>query len=209
MNTSQTQCMRCGTCCEKGGPALHGADLELVLQKQIAPENLFTLRRGELVHDNVNGGLMVTDQEIIKVKSVNGAAACMYYDPEQKACTIYDFRPLECRAMNCRDTEAAEAVYDVDRLDRAAVFGAVDWIMELIQSHEEKCGYAYLDEFCRRRQAGDSKRAGQAILEAVRYDVEMRNVVEEKTALSAQMMDLIFGRCLETTIPAQFGIKLR
>lgn len=201
--------MRCGTCCEKGGPALHGADLELVLQKQIAPENLFTLRRGELVHDNVNGGLMVTDQEIIKVKSVNGAAACMYYDPEQKACTIYDFRPLECRAMNCRDTEAAEAVYDVDRLDRAAVFGAVDWIMELIQSHEEKCGYAYLDEFCRRRQAGDSKRAGQAILEAVRYDVEMRNVVEEKTALSAQMMDLIFGRCLETTIPAQFGIKLR
>jgi len=201
--------MRCGTCCEKGGPALHGADLELVLQKQIAPENLFTLRRGELVHDNINGGLMVTDQEIIKVKSVNRSAVCIYYDPEQKACTIYDFRPLECRAMNCRDTQAAEAVYDVDRIDRTAVFGQVDWIMELIQSHEEKCGYAYLDELCRRRQTGDSKRAGQAILEAVRYDVEMRNVVEEKTAMSAQMMDLIFGRCLETTIPAQFGIKLR
>lgn len=81
--------------------------------------------------------------------------------------------------------------------------------MELIQSHEEKCGYAYLDELCRKRQTGDSKKAGQAILEAVRYDVEMRNVVEEKTAMSAQMMDLIFGRCLETTIPAQFGIKLR
>jgi Fe-S-cluster containining protein len=133
----------------------------------------------------------------------------MYYDRSQKACTIYGIRPLECRAMNCRDTQSAEALYEVDRLDRTSLFGEIDWIMELIQSHEEKCGYAYLDELCRKRQTGDSKRAGQAILEAVRYDVEMRNVVEEKTAMSAQMMDLLFGRCLETTIPAQFGIKLR
>jgi Fe-S-cluster containining protein len=208
MHIDQTNCTRCGICCEKGGPALHGKDLEPVLQKQIMPEKLYTLRKGELVYDNVRGGLIATDQEIVKVKSLKGAAgACIFYNPEQKACRIYEVRPAECRIMACWDTKPAEALYGVDRLDRAAIFGQIHWLMDLTASHEEKCGYDKLDALCRLRQDGD-RDAAQAILESVRYDVEMRRVVEEKTGLDVEMMDLIFGRPLEKTLPDQFGVKL-
>lgn len=207
MNDSITHCTRCGTCCQKGGPALHVQDLELVVQKKIMPENLYTIRKGELVYDNIKGGLSTTGQEIIKIRSVFGATTCIYYDDAQKQCLIHEVRPVECRVMTCWDTKPAEAFYNVDRLDRASVFGQVGWIMDLIETHEEKCGYPEIDRLCRLRQAGDST-AGHAISEALRYDAEMRRVVVEKTGMDAGMMDLIFGRVLEKTLPAQFGIKL-
>lgn len=204
---TQTHCTRCGTCCARGGPALHENDLELVVQKKIAPESLYTIRKGELVHDNVNGGLMKTAGEIIKIKSAQASGACIYYDHEQKACSIYEIRPAECRVMECWNTAAAEALYAVDRLDRESVFGSVDWIMDLINTHEEKCGYEAIGELVenrRRKKAG----AAEEISEVLRYDAEMRRVVQEKTGLNAEIMDLVFGRPLEKTIPAQFGVKL-
>jgi Fe-S-cluster containining protein len=207
MNNSKTQCTRCGTCCEKGGPALHGKDIGLVLEKQILPENLFTIRTGELVYDNVKGCLCATDSEIIKIRSASEQSACIYYDCAGKGCTIYEARPIECQVMTCWDTTAARAFYNVDRLDRASVFGQVDWIMELIQAHEEKCGYKKLEKLCSLRQTGDLK-AAEDIEEALRYDAEIRRVVKEKTEI-ARMLDFVFGRPLEKTLPAQFGIRLK
>ncbi|MFO7932021.1 MAG: YkgJ family cysteine cluster protein [Desulfosalsimonas sp.] len=204
---AQTHCTRCGTCCCRGGPALHEDDLDLVVQKKIAPENLYTIRKGELVYDNVNGGLMKTAAEIIKIKSAEGSGACIYYDREQSACSIYEIRPVECRVMECWNTAAAEAFYALDRIDRNSVFGNVDWIMDLIRTHEEKCGYEAIGELVenrRRRQPG----AADKISEALRYDAEMRRVLKEKTGLNAEFMDLVFGRPLEKTISVQFGVKL-
>lgn len=203
----QQECTRCGTCCEKGGPALHRDDLGKVLEKKIAPENLYTIRKGEMVYDNVRGGLVRTPQEIVKIKPAEGARACIYYDPDNRACSIYEIRPLECRIMACWDSGPSEAAYTVDRLNRESVFGTVDWLMDLIRSHEEKCRYDRIEELYEKRlrnQAG----AVEEILETVRYDNEARRVVEEKTGMSTEMMDLIFGRPLESTIPAQFGIKI-
>lgn len=205
--TAKGGCIRCGTCCEKGGPALHRDDLDMVLEKKISPENLYTIRKGEMVYDNVKGGLVRTPQEIVKIKSAEGARACIYYEPDNKACSIYEIRPLECRVLDCSDSGPSEAVYTVDRLNRESVFGAVDWLMDLIRVHEEKCGYDRIEELSEKRlkkQPG----AAEEILEAVRYDNEMRQVVKEKTGMSAEMMDLIFGRPLENTIPAQFGVKI-
>jgi hypothetical protein len=48
-------CRRCGRCCRLGGPALHTADLPLILQGRLTPAELVTLRRGEGVTDNVAG----------------------------------------------------------------------------------------------------------------------------------------------------------
>lgn len=207
MNDIKTQCTRCGTCCEKGGPALHGKDIGLVFEKQILPENLFTIRTGEMVYDNVKGGLCATDSEIIKIRSAPEQTACIYYDRADKSCTIYTTRPMECQVMTCWDTTAARAFYNVDRLDRASVFGQVGWIMELIEAHEEKCGYKKLEKLCRQRQAGDSKSV-EAIEQALHYDTEIRRVVGEKTYI-ARMIDFVFGRPLEKTLPAQFGIRLK
>ncbi len=205
--SGRTSCIRCGTCCEKGGPALHGKDLDRVLQKKISPENLFTIRSGELMHDNVNGGLIRTTGEIIKIRPARGKTDCIYYNPVQKACVIYKTRPIECRVMACWDTEAAEALYAVDRLNRTSVFGSVDWLMEIIRTHEEKCGYQRIGELAEKRLKRQA-RAGEAILEAVRYDAGIRRVVQKKAGLNAGMMELVFGRPLQETIPVQFGIKL-
>ncbi|MCF8093823.1 MAG: YkgJ family cysteine cluster protein [Desulfobacteraceae bacterium] len=203
----QTRCIRCGTCCEKGGPALHEDDLDLVLNKRISPENLYTIRRAELVYDNVNGGLIKIGREIVKIRSAENTRACIYYDDRQKACSIYEIRPIECRVMACWDTTAAEALYNVNRLTRQSLFGSVDWLADLIRTHEEKCGYERISELAekrRRKEAG----AVETLLEAVRYDVELRRTVQEKTGMEEDLMDLVFGRPLSQTIPAQFGIKL-
>ncbi|MCF8035982.1 MAG: YkgJ family cysteine cluster protein [Desulfobacteraceae bacterium] len=207
MDNAQTQCTRCGTCCEKGGPALHAEDLDLVMQKKIPAQDLYTIRRGETVHDNVSGELINTPQEIIKLKPAEHSAACIYYDAGQKACRIYDIRPLECRLMACWDTGPLEAAYEADRLDRDSVFGNLEWLMDLIRTHEEKCGYEMIAALAEKRQFKDAG-AGEDILEAVRYDAEMRRVVREKAGMGEGMLELIFGRPLEKTIPVQFGIKL-
>lgn len=49
----RTHCRRCGTCCEKGGPALHTDDRMLIENGHIPARYLFTIREGEPVVDNV------------------------------------------------------------------------------------------------------------------------------------------------------------
>ncbi|MFP4452869.1 MAG: hypothetical protein ACLFPI_05805, partial [Desulfobacterales bacterium] len=67
--------------------------------------------------------------------------------------------------------------------------------------------YERIEELAEKRlrnQAG----AVDELLETVSYDNQMRQVVKEKTGMSVEMMDFVFGRPLEKTIPAQFGIKI-
>ncbi|MGD8702110.1 MAG: YkgJ family cysteine cluster protein, partial [Desulfosarcina sp.] len=105
------QCRRCGVCCEKGGPSLHHEDRHLVDSGRIPARCLFTLRQGELARDNVKGVLAPLSAEIIKIKGQSGSWTCMFYDDETRGCGIYDHRPLECRALNCRDTRRIAKVY--------------------------------------------------------------------------------------------------
>ena len=67
------RCSKCGTCCRKGGPSLHVEDGFLVTQGLIHTRHLYTIRRGELAHDPVRGGLVRVDTDIIKSKAAVGA----------------------------------------------------------------------------------------------------------------------------------------
>ncbi|MGD9193367.1 MAG: hypothetical protein PVH58_15695, partial [Desulfobacterales bacterium] len=62
------ECMRCGTCCEKGGPSFHHDDRMLIEKGIILSKNLYTIRRGELAYDNVQGCLRAVESDIIKIK---------------------------------------------------------------------------------------------------------------------------------------------
>jgi len=68
MEEGRSFCIRCGECCLAAGPTLQRPDLILVREGAIAPENLFTIRRGEVVRDNVHGGLARTGVEMVKVR---------------------------------------------------------------------------------------------------------------------------------------------
>jgi len=201
-------CKRCGTCCEKGGPGLHHEDRPLVESGSIPAACLYTIRRGELVRDNIRGSLAPLAEEIVKVKGQAGKWTCLFYDRQTRGCRIYDHRPLECRALNCRDTEPIEKIYSKERLTRRDLLATVAGLWELVEDHEQRCSYAQLGEWVR---AGilenDVFEQEEAILETLRYDAHVRQLAVEKGGLDAELLAFVFGRPLSETI-RMFGVDL-
>ena len=93
---------------------------------------LFTIRRGERVHDNVKGTVAALSAEIIKIKGCADRWTCLFYEPSMRGCRIYDHRPMECRVLNCRDTRQFEGVYDTTRLTRQDLLSGIDLGNELL-----------------------------------------------------------------------------
>ncbi len=61
--TASNTCLRCGTCCEKGGPGLHQEDRMLIEKGQIPAKYLYAIRKGERVYDNVKGCLVAAGSD--------------------------------------------------------------------------------------------------------------------------------------------------
>ena len=205
--TKENACQRCGICCEKGGPSLHREDLPLVERGRIPVRCLFTIRRGELVRDNVKGTLTPLDQEIIKIKGDGQGWTCCFYDKLNRGCSIYDHRPLECRVLNCRDTRQIEAVYATERLTREDVLGGIRGLWELIDDHEQRCSHAAIKAWMGEGLCGLGSKRENAILEALRFDAHIRMLTAERARMDAGMLDFIFGRPLADTIK-MFGVRL-
>ncbi|MBC2711936.1 MAG: YkgJ family cysteine cluster protein [Desulfosarcina sp.] len=204
---ADNSCQRCGTCCEKGGPSLHREDRPLVDDGRIPARCLFTIRRGELARDNVKGTLAPLTEEIIKIKGQAGRWTCLFYDEETRECGIYDHRPLECRAMDCRDTRRIERVYETARLTRRDLLSGIDGLWELIEDHEQRCSYDGLKSLVGEGTGHGRLRQEEAILEIIRYDAHVRRLTTEKGGMDGKMMHFIFGRPLVDTIK-MFDIAL-
>lgn len=200
-------CRRCGTCCLKGGPALHGVDLDLIRTGVIPLSCLYTIRPGEIVADNVCGGRTVADADIIKIKSQTAAAACIFFDVAGKSCRVYTDRPMECREMACWDTEAIRRVYACDRLDRRRIITEIPALTELVEIHESECGMAIIGHLADLRKSGDP-RAAADIAERINYDADLRKRVAAQPG-GAELSDFLFGRPLYLTVPLHFGISVR
>ena len=199
--------MRCGVCCSKGGPALHDED-RVFLESGILPlTSLYTIRKGELVQDNVMGGLIRLPSEIIKIKARPGFPACMYFDGTTNSCGIYAGRPVECRTLECWNTDAVENMYASQRLTREAVLKHIPWLLELVKTHEAECAMDVLGGLVERREKGDPD-AGPHLGELVHYDLHYREMPVEKGGLPSEMMDFLFGRPLPEIIARQFGVKV-
>ena len=111
----QHTCRRCGSCCLEGGPALHHADLALVQGGFLPWSSLITVRRGELVHHPLAGGVQAARVELVKIAGSGRQWSCRFY---REGCTIYQHRPLACRALKCWDTEEVLALMEVETLTR-------------------------------------------------------------------------------------------
>jgi len=201
-------CDRCGTCCKKGGPALHLSDRPIVDQGLIPSISLFTIRRGELVKDNVKGGLHSTGEEIIKIKGAGGTWTCCYYDELKSGCRIYAHRPVECRLLNCREPQQIERVYANDRLCRKDLLEGVDGLWDLIETHEQRCSYEKLQLMAAEGVCDNRLKKEDAILEIIRYDVHLRRLTAAKGGMDERMLDFIFGRPLTDTI-RMFDLALK
>ena len=204
-----TACRRCGTCCRKGGPALHLKDRELVASGVIPLASLFTIRRREPAFDNVTGRVEPAPTDIIKVKpSGRGLSACFYYRQQPVSCAIYAQRPMECRVMQCWDTREIEAVYRHDRLTREHLLAGHAGIWDLVVEHHGRCDYdAMAGLAARLEKVPDDPTAVDALLSMLRYDQSLRETVGEQAGLAPDLFDFLFGRPMTVTL-ALFNLKL-
>ncbi|MCK4425592.1 MAG: YkgJ family cysteine cluster protein, partial [Deltaproteobacteria bacterium] len=189
------------TCCEKGGPTLHSEDRIFLQKGVLRPTHLFTLRAGELVYHPLEERLIELSDEMIKIKSTDGSSACTFYDAEQKACSIYEDRPLECRALKCWDTGDVEDLFMQDLLSRLDLCPKGSAVAELISAYERSFPpgrlYGLLSE------AGSPEVAQQTnpeIEQMVSTDEAFRQKVVEALGLKDDELEFFFGRPVKALV---------
>ncbi len=197
---SASSCVRCGTCCRKGGPALHGEDRRLVEQGLIHTRHLFTIRPGEIIDDQIRGGLAPVEGDLIKIKGSSGVWTCCLFEEARNACRIYAHRPLECRALSCRDTRGIEAAYAQRRLSRRDLLAGIDGLWDLIETHQRRCDHGRIRRLMAEPAAAGAADRRRELEEIIRYDEELRRLVVARGGLQADMTDFLFGRPLRQTL---------
>jgi len=201
-------CIRCGTCCRKGGPAFHHADKHLIEEGIIESRYLYTIRKGELAYDNVKGCMIPADSDIIKLKGQDDSWACIFFDENQTACRIYADRPVECKALQCWNTSEVEKIYTKNRLTRADLMSEIEGLWDLLEDHQCRCDYDTIHKLVKALNGAHKKKARQRLIEIIQYDIEIRKLVVARAGLDADMMDFLFGRPLRITIK-NYGIRVR
>jgi Fe-S-cluster containining protein len=197
---TKTQCIRCGTCCEKGGPSFHIQDRRLIEDGTIHTRYLYTIRKGELVHDNVQGHLKPADSDIIKIKGKSPSWECVFFQKKDKSCSIYNHRPLECRLLKCWDTGDVESVYEKERLTRRDILAGIEGLWELVAGHEKQCSYDVINRAFRDSDGVFKKQTQELIAGAIQYDKAIRQLVLENGNVTPDMIDFLFGRPLTVTL---------
>lgn len=195
----QQTCARCGTCCEKGGPAFHECDRPILESGRVALADIFTIRMGEPVFDNVANRLDTAPEDIIKVRSANGVAACFFYRRDDRSCGIYADRPLECRILECWNPEGMVSAYRKDRLGRKDLLAGVTELWEMVAAHEQECAYAALSRMVKEKR-------WEEVAYRIRYDLQVRRLMAEKGKMDPGMLDFLFGMPLTVTL-RRYGLS--
>ena len=204
IDTERTHCIRCGECCLAAGPTLQKTDLPLFFDHVVEGAHLYTIRKGELVRDNINDALKFTDQEIIKLKGPETGKGCILYDYAKKACTIYADRPSQCRAFACWDDGEFKQVFSGAKADREDIVRDPN-LARLISAHEKTCNYQTISHCVKQiQQQGES--VVKEVLKILQYDQDIRRLTHEKLGIDPRELDLLYGCPLAETIH-MFGLR--
>ncbi len=180
-------------------------DIQLVREGFIRKGDLYSIRVGEPVRDNIENKLIITDRELIKIRGKKDGSGCVYYDEEAKACSIYEHRPAQCAALACWDSTEFMKVHKRPKADRKAIVYE-EVLLALMDEHGKKCSYDKLDGFVRMiEKKGDE--AVERILELLEFDHHVRIFTAKKLGIDSGEMDFYFGRPLTETI-TMFGLEV-
>ncbi|OQY60607.1 MAG: hypothetical protein B6245_00375 [Desulfobacteraceae bacterium 4572_88] len=199
-------CVRCGTCCKKGGPGFHTEDKFLIETGIVPLKHLYTLRKGEMVWDNVRDRFLPTETDIIKMKSGKDFRTCFFFDGKENRCGIYKNRPFECRVLKCWDTRQTEEIYSKNRLSRKDLLSDVRGLWELLEDHQERCDYEKIRCLVKNFEGKGKADALSCLSDIIGYDTHIRILLTEKGVASHDVTDFLFGRPLRQTI-GMFGLK--
>lgn len=204
MAKARTHCIRCGECCIQSSPTLQVQDLRLIEEGAIARQDLYAIRKGEMVWDNVIAALVITQEEMIKIRERDDGG-CIFYDDTDKACKIHEKRPAQCSAMDCWDSSRFMRVYKEPKLTRKDVVKNPA-LAGLMRAHEGKCSYEAMEGFVKRIETeGDN--AVEAVIQMLRFDNHLRPYISQRLDLDLKEMNFIFGRPMTETI-VMFGLKV-
>ena len=181
-------------------------DLPLLDDRSIRKREIYTIRKGELVRDPIEDKLIVTPNELIKIKDRDkGKIGCIFYDDSDKACTIYENRPSQCVALKCWDTTEFMRVYEGPRPERRDIIQDTIFL-GIIEEHEKRCNYSILENKVSHIET-EGEKAVNEILEILRFDYQLRPFVSEKLDLDPEELNLFFGRPLTETI-VMYGMQV-
>ena len=152
--------------------------------------------------DNVQGHIMPAASDIIKIKGKDQSWECVFFEPKDKTCGIYEQRPMECKALKCWDTREMEAVYHKNRLTRQDLLAGIEGLWELIDAHEKQCAHDSINRAIQDLEGTHKQHASEVIVRAIQYDKAVRRLVTEKGYVTADMVDFLFGRPLMVTLKA-------
>jgi Fe-S-cluster containining protein len=191
----RNSCIRCGTCCLKGGPTLHHEDKKILLGGHIGYQHLITVRRGELAFDPVRNKLEPVRQELVKVLGKGKDWSCYFYAEERSSCTIYEHRLLECRLLKCWAPSELINVIGKNTIIRADIINPTDPIMEVIETHERECPCHEIENLISNlSQETDKSKTLAKLNELVRKDLSIRFYAISELELKREFELFIFGR---------------
>ncbi len=195
ISTNKTSCIRCGTCCKKGGPTLHSEDRQLVSEGHIETHHLITIRKGELAYGPTGGTLNPIPEELVKIAGKGRGWECIFFKKEGSSCMIYAHRPLECRLLKCWDTRDLLSVICRDTLKRTDIIDHRDAILRLIEEHEETCSVLEMETILSTFSDGSDNSAPlNKLAELVRKDLDIRSRAVSAFALPLTAELFILGR---------------
>jgi Fe-S-cluster containining protein len=194
------ECKRCGTCCNKGGPSFHIEDKYIIEEGYIPAKHLYTIRKGEPVRDNITEKIVYTSSDIIKIKGQKNGWACFYYDEIEKSCSVYKYRPLECRILNCRDTGEIKKIIGRNLLARKDIINNVGGLWEIVIEHDQRCSFRKIKKLIEQQSQTENAILSGKVAELVEYDRIMRELIVKKGQLNPELLDFLFGRPLSIVI---------
>ena len=209
ISTNRASCIRCGTCCAKGGPTLHAEDRQIVREGHIEPRHLITLRKGELAYGPAGGTLQPIPEELIKIAGKGKDWECIFLKKEGLSCMIYAHRPLECRILKCWDTRELLSVMCKDTLKRTDIINPGDPIVKLIEDHEKTCSVEEMETLLS-TLSGESDHTTplNKLAELVRKDLSIRSKAVSVFALPLAVELFILGRPIFALLSSR-GISVR
>ena len=150
---------------------------------------------------------MPAASDIIKIKSQKDSVTCIFFNEKENECTIYDNRPVECRALKCWDTREIENIYSKNRLTRKDLISTIEGLWDLVEDHQRRCSYEMLKFFIDDLNKDKKDEALKGIFDIIEYDAQIRELVVQKGYLDPEMTDFIFGRPITKTI-RMYGFKI-
>lgn len=197
------ECKQCGTCCRKGGPALHTQDLPLLRESgDIDLTDIVTLRKGELAYDQPEAAVIPLQEEILKIKGAGGSWTCKFLAISSQVCRIYKNRPLECQVLFCGDPDPLLKIYDKDRITRRDILPEGHPVLELIEEHDNKCAPQKMADLAAQvlEDWSGKENLKSSLLEMLVYDKSVRDLMTEKSGMPEEAMDFFFGRPLSVIL---------